>query len=335
MKQSHSFPKINILQNKLLNLNLIKQQTMSSSSSSSNKMMVYIARVETNMTEQDIRCIIEDNKIGRVSYVDFTAVKDNSPDAGPNPAFKFYSAFVMMSDWNPKAYHDLLQNGQIKVYTSSRRDATYLILREGKEGSEIPRSKVNIHQLAAYTAELYNRADIADKQIARQAETISIQDKKLAIQGEQIMEHTKLMNAMVDTAMTHHKEMAEMKSVMERMNSFMCAIQQQQYDMHQAAMCAMQQQQHEMQPAMYTMQQQQYDDSMYYQDSAQEQEEQECECSENVLCDMCIEYQAELQHDDEQMVQQDEDEECECGIVNTMCTKCMDDEFDVIFDRKQ
>lgn len=309
---------------------------MSSSSSSSNK-MVYIARVETNMTEQDIRYIIEDNKIGRVSYVDFTAVKDNSPDAGPNPAFKFYSAFVMMSDWNPKAYHDLLQNGQIKVYTSSRRDATYLVLREGKEGSVIPRSKVNIHQLAAYTAELYNRADIADKQIATQAETISIQDKKLAIQGEQIMEHTKLMNAMVDTAMTHHKEMAEMKSVMERMNSFMCAIQQQQYDMHQAAMCAMQQQQ-EMQPAMYTMQQQQqYDDAMYYQDSAQQQqeEEQECECSENVMCDMCIEYQAELQHDDEQqdtVQDEEEEEECECGIVNTMCSKCMDDEFDVIFE---
>ena len=296
---------------------------MSSSSSSSAKMMVYIARVETHMTEQDIRFIIEDNKIGHVSYVDFTAVKDNSPDAGPNPAFKFYSAFVMMSDWNPRAYHDLLQNGQIKVYTSSRRDATYLILREGKEGSEIPRSKVNIHQLAAYTAELYNRADIADKQIATQAETISIQDKKLAMQGEQIMEHTKLMNAMVDTAMTHHKEMAEMKSMMERMSSFMSAIQQQQYDMHQAAMYAMQQ------DVVYPQQYQ-----MYQQQPEQEQEEeQECECSENVVCDACLDYRAELQQDEDATMMHDSDDECECGIVNTMCTKCMNDEFDVIFDR--
>ena len=138
----------------------MQQQQLNSASnkgvaiSTTNK-LVYIARVEARYGEYDIIRIIENARIGRVQYADMTAVKDNSPDAGPNPAFKFYSAFVMMTEWNPVALADLKNQGQIKLWTDPTHTA-YWVLRPATEGSEIPRSKVNTHQLAHYTSELYD-----------------------------------------------------------------------------------------------------------------------------------------------------------------------------------
>jgi hypothetical protein len=145
--------------------------------STTNK-LVYISRVEGKYDERDIISIIQSANIGRVRYADLTAVKDNSPDAGPNPAFKFYSAFVMMSEWNPAALADLKQFGQVKVWVDSNR-TVYWLLRPATEGSEIPRSKVNTHQLAHYTAELYVRSSATEKKAEEQAITIEDHSTRL------------------------------------------------------------------------------------------------------------------------------------------------------------
>lgn len=158
----------------------------------SNK-LVYIARIEGKYSERDVCDIIEDSRIGRAMYVDFTAVKDNSADAGPNPAFKFYSAFVMMSEWNPRALEDLTKTGYLKVWTDSRR-MSYFMLRQAKEGSEIPRSKVNIHQLAAYTSELYEKVAVSEKKA-------ELAEKKAELADQKIAEMMTFMNEMV-TKMT-------------------------------------------------------------------------------------------------------------------------------------
>jgi len=144
--------------------------------STSNK-LVYIARIEGKYTERDVCNIIADAGIGRAVYVDFTAVKDNSADAGPNPAFKFYSAFVMMSEWNPRAYDDMTKNGYLKVWADK---TAYFMLRQAKEGSEIPRSKVNIHQLAAYTAELYEKVGASEKKAELAEKKAELADQKIA-----------------------------------------------------------------------------------------------------------------------------------------------------------
>ena len=146
--------------------------------STTNK-LVYIARVEARYGEYDIIRIIENARIGRVQYADMTAVKDNSPDAGPNPAFKFYSAFVMMTEWNPVALADLKNQGQIKLWTDPTHTA-YWVLRPATEGSEIPRSKVNTHQLAHYTSELYDRMKAAEKKAEEQATIIEDQNTRMA-----------------------------------------------------------------------------------------------------------------------------------------------------------
>ena len=154
----------------------------------SNK-LVYIARIEGKYSERDVCDIIADSRIGRAMYVDFTAVKDNSADAGPNPAFKFYSAFVMMSEWNPLALEDLTKTGYLKVWTDSRR-ISYFMVRQAKEGSEIPRSKVNIHQLAAYTAELYEKVGASEKKA-------ELAEKKAELADQKIAEMMTVMNEMV------------------------------------------------------------------------------------------------------------------------------------------
>lgn len=177
----------------LTNFNKLSKMSSSNKTSSvavatSNK-LVYIARIEGKYSERDVCDIIADSRIGRAMYVDFTAVKDNSPDAGPNPAFKFYSAFVMMSEWNPLALEDLTKNGYLKVWTDSRK-ISYFMLRQAKEGSEIPRSKVNIHQLAAYTAELYEKVGASEKKI-------ELAEKKAELAEQKMAEMMTFMNEMV------------------------------------------------------------------------------------------------------------------------------------------
>ena len=186
-----------VLFSKLLTLLLKQTFKMSSSNKSvassvavatSNK-LVYIARIEGKYSERDVCDIIADSRIGRAMYVDFTAVKDNSAEAGPNPAFKFYSAFVMMSEWNPLALEDLTKNGYLKVWTDSRK-VSYFMVRQAKEGSEIPRSKVNIHQLAAYTAELYEKMGASEKKA-------ELAEKKAELADQKIAEMMTVMNEMV------------------------------------------------------------------------------------------------------------------------------------------
>ena len=168
----------------IVNANQCKSapSTPSIAIATSNK-LVYISRIEQRFVERDVIDILVNARIGKVQYVDFVAVKDNAPKAGSNPALKFYSAFVMMTEWNQSALADILGNEQIKVWVN---DHVYWILRLAKEGSEIPRSKVNIHQLASYTAELYTRIDVADKRAEDQAKIIADQAILLATQASQI-----------------------------------------------------------------------------------------------------------------------------------------------------
>jgi hypothetical protein len=182
--------------------NQIKMSSNKSVAVSTSNKLVYIARIEGKYSERDVCDIIADARVGRAIYVDFTAVKDNSPDAGPNPAFKFYSAFVMMSEWNPIALADLNEHGYIKVWVDSRR-TSYFMLRHAKEGSEIPRTKVNIHQLAHYTAELYTRLDVAEKKV-----------EETNAQLEETKAHAKLMD---ETLATMKAQMEMMKAQMQEM----------------------------------------------------------------------------------------------------------------------
>jgi hypothetical protein len=194
--------------------------------STTNK-LVYISRIEGKYDERDIISIIQSANIGHVRYADMTAVKDNSPDAGPNPAFKFYSAFVMMTEWNPAALADLKQFGQVKVWVDSNR-TVYWLLRPATEGSEIPRSKVNTHQLAHYTAELYVRAEeqaitIEDHstRLKDLNDTVAFQAKMIEDQNERIAHMLETMELMLVKNEEMTNTIAKTAMVVSYMDAFM------------------------------------------------------------------------------------------------------------------
>ena len=209
-----------------------------SKSNANTNTLVYISRVDARFSERDIMDIMYDANIGRVAYVDFTAVKDNSPDAGPDPAFKFFSAFVMMSSWNPVAFDDFIRFEQLKVYVD-KQHTSYLLLRPATEGSEIRRSKVNTHQLAHYTAELYKRADAADNKAQEQAvvnednnirlsycvkdlyDKVNAADAKIEQQAKIIEDQNERMSHMLEQMEKLLAKNHELSSIVSYMDGFM------------------------------------------------------------------------------------------------------------------
>ena len=192
MKQHFKYISVSLFPVKHTRLYTYNMQSSSSLSTyNTTKLLVYIARVESDITERDIIDIIYNSKIGRVQYADLTAVRDNSPDAGPNPAIVHYSAFVMITNWDKSAMEDLNWFGQLKVWINSSR-TSYWIIRHSAEGSEIPRSKVNTHQLAEKTAE--QQAKVIEDQNERISHMLEMMEKML-------VKNEELSNALASTSM--------------------------------------------------------------------------------------------------------------------------------------
>ena len=205
MKQHFKYISVSLFPVKHTRLYTYNMQSSSSLSTyNTTKLLVYIARVESDITERDIIDIIYNSKIGRVQYADLTAVRDNSSDAGPNPAIVHYSAFVMITNWDKSAMEDLNWFGQLKVWINSSR-TSYWIIRHSAEGSEIPRSKVNTHQLAHYTAELYKRVESAEKTAEQQAKVIEDQNERIShmleMMEKMLVKNEELSNALASTSM--------------------------------------------------------------------------------------------------------------------------------------
>jgi hypothetical protein len=112
---------------------------------------VYIPRVDGRYSEQDIMHNLLHIGLGWAKYVDFVATKD------PNTKQTlFFSAFVMMDRWNTEtpvgqaAYANIQSNNATKIYLSNTE---FWIILPAK--TQVSRTKVNTHQLARYTDELF------------------------------------------------------------------------------------------------------------------------------------------------------------------------------------
>jgi hypothetical protein len=122
-----------------------------------NNLDIYIPRIDEKYSESDIKFMIADMRIGLVSYVDFVATKD--PET---KEIKFYSAFLRLLEWNPDGYwHNMIiveKQNRIQV---SRTE--FWIILPAK--TPLSRSKVNTHQLAAYTDELFVKVEAVEKSV--------------------------------------------------------------------------------------------------------------------------------------------------------------------------
>ncbi len=141
-----------------------------------NNLDLYIPRVDEKYSEEEIKFIFADIGIGIVNYVDFVATKD--PET---KQIKFYSAFLRLKEWNP--YRDWYK--MIIVEKQNRIQITrteFWVILPAK--TPLSRSKVNTHQLAAYTDELYVRVETIEKSVAENITVSSTHFQNLLAKSE-------------------------------------------------------------------------------------------------------------------------------------------------------
>jgi hypothetical protein len=114
---------------------------------------IYIPRIDGRYTEEDVKRIFASESLAIVDYVDFVATKD--PET---KEIKFYSAFIHLHEWT--TYSQIFRE---HMFPYGREQGILFIInitatkywKIYPAKTTISRSKVNTHQLAAYTDELF------------------------------------------------------------------------------------------------------------------------------------------------------------------------------------
>jgi len=153
-------------------------------------MDLYIPRIGETYTEKDVRFLFDHANLANVEYVDFVKVKSFAPDAAPK-----YCAFVKIAHWYTDiAQKELAEKGSHKFFlahlgrTEIPRDCEHWLLLPNK--TPLARSKVNIHQLASYTDELFAKMEDQTQEMEKQKECIYEQGLQLQQQKTLIDEQT-------------------------------------------------------------------------------------------------------------------------------------------------
>jgi uncharacterized coiled-coil protein SlyX len=130
---------------------------------------IYIPRISASETEDSIKEVFFKFYIGVVDYADIVATKN--PDT---KEVQYYSAFVRLSYWGPNRYPMEVFNStrsyKIMFPNTNGENESYWILLPNK--NPLPRTKVNVHQLAASTEKLFEQLEVAEKQLVNKTEEI-------------------------------------------------------------------------------------------------------------------------------------------------------------------
>ena len=145
---------------------------------------LYIPRIGSMHTEQSVMYIFRNcENIGDVAFVDFVAIKDKEKDKDQKESEqkqpKFYSAFIQMAKWNihSNVYQNIQRGRRHDLIVDHHTGEFWMILPSKAE--MLPRLKVNIHQLGAYTSELFEKN-------AKIQELVEAQDKKIKEQTDEL-----------------------------------------------------------------------------------------------------------------------------------------------------
>jgi hypothetical protein len=130
---------------------------------------VYLPRVSSNINTEELKHFLRE--IAIIADVDFVAIKDQE-----TKAIRHYAVYLKLKEWNSlsKAYGDMRSFRSFKLFISP---VEYLILLPNK--TPLPRSKVNTHQLASFTEELYNKVAALESHCAIQANLINNQGQQI------------------------------------------------------------------------------------------------------------------------------------------------------------
>lgn len=166
---------------------------------------IYIPRIDGRYTEDDIKHTFRTIGVGLVAYVDFVATKD--PET---KEIKFYSAFIKLDEWNPNGfwYKQFIKESQTRVQITS---VEYWIILVAK--TPLVRSKVNTHQLAAYTDELFQNSEKQAKLIEIQQEMIDLQSKNIGFLMGKLLEQSLEIKAIKKQLLGESDSLPELVSV--------------------------------------------------------------------------------------------------------------------------
>jgi hypothetical protein len=149
---------------------------------------LYIPRMSEKYTEDDIKKIFYTGGVGQVEYVDFVAVRDNTQSLAPvseqKPKIVWYSAFIKLVCWGVNNHYltTFVQNKSFKMYLSATE---YWVVLPSKK--ELMRTRVNVHQLASYTEELFTKVAAYEEIIERQNKQIEVLERN-SIRNDQLLE---------------------------------------------------------------------------------------------------------------------------------------------------
>lgn len=151
-----------------------------------NNLDIYIPRIDEKHSEHDVKILFANFGIGIVDYVDFVSTKDPA-----TKEIKYYSAFLKLTEWNPDGYwfNKIIVEKQNKIQISPFE---FWVLLPAK--TMISRSKVNTHQLACYTDELYVRVEEIEKSVT---ETMTISSEHF----KTLLHKTEVQAAQIDKLM--------------------------------------------------------------------------------------------------------------------------------------
>lgn len=133
------------------NANANANASSNASSSPCSNVHLYIPRASLRTTENQVREILFKTNIGIVDYCDLVVIKDKETKLP-----MYMSIFLKLDTWNPfsAARADFEENGSLKVFISLGNNEFWVIL---PNKNPIPRTHVNISQLAASTEKLFEQ----------------------------------------------------------------------------------------------------------------------------------------------------------------------------------
>ena len=157
---------------------------------------VYLPRVSTETNLEELQYFLRE--IAKIDYVDFVTIKDQE-----TKAFRHYAVYIKLKEWNAqsRAYQEMLTNKTFKLHISP---VEYLLLLPNK--TPLPRSKVNTHQLASFTEELFNKVATLENNVAFQAGLINSQSHQINQQAHQLNQQAHQINWLMKMVTFHRKE---------------------------------------------------------------------------------------------------------------------------------
>jgi len=189
---------------------------------------VYIPRIAEHYTEDQVRYMFAYAGLAEVEYVDFVKLKPLAlPKAIPGEEEQTkekekevpkFSAFVSIKKWlTNKAVDEIAAKGSHKFYVSSTSKEFWMLL---PNNAPLARTKVNVHQLASYTDELYTKLDNVNDDLKQHQYMLYEQMMRVEKQNEIIEQQTIQIKQLFNLCSFQNGQITELHNTIRAMLSF-------------------------------------------------------------------------------------------------------------------